>query len=134
MHTYTHTHTHRCSHTHTHMHRCTHTHTHTHTHTWCAVLVSMPAPFCPPCRLSVLDEDAFGFDFIGETRVPLKRLKPHQTKHFNVYLEKQLPVSSGTPHGDQICPFHQPFRKTRKLFWKPDSTPVSAELSVLSTC
>ena len=44
-------------------------------------------------RLSVLDEDAFGFDFIGETRVPLKRLKAHQTKHFNVYLEKQLPVS-----------------------------------------
>lgn len=43
-------------------------------------------------RLSVLDEDAFGFDFIGETRVPLKRLKPHQTKHFNVYLEKQLPL------------------------------------------
>ncbi|XP_070203973.1 rabphilin-3A-like [Littorina saxatilis] len=43
-------------------------------------------------RVSVLDEDAFGFDFIGETRVPLKRLKPHQTKHFNVYLEKQLPL------------------------------------------
>ncbi|PVD31713.1 hypothetical protein C0Q70_07131 [Pomacea canaliculata] len=43
-------------------------------------------------RLSVLDEDAFGFDFIGETRVPLKRLKPHQTKHFNVHLEKQLPL------------------------------------------
>lgn len=41
-------------------------------------------------RLSVLDEDAFGFDFIGETRVPLKRLKPDQTKHFNVYLEKQM--------------------------------------------
>ena len=82
----------------------------------------MPAPFCPPCRLSVLDEDAFGFDFIGETRVPLKRLKPHQTKHFNVYLEKQLPVSSDTSHDDQICPFHQRCRKTRKLFWKPDNT------------
>jgi hypothetical protein len=44
-------------------------------------------------RLSVLDEDTFGYDFIGETRVPLKRLKPDQTKNFNIYLEKQLPVS-----------------------------------------
>jgi len=43
-------------------------------------------------RLAVLDEDAFGYDFIGETRVPMKRLKAHQTKHFNVYLEKQSPV------------------------------------------
>ncbi|XP_064647761.1 rabphilin-3A-like isoform X2 [Lineus longissimus] len=43
-------------------------------------------------RLSVLDEDTFGYDFIGETRVPLKRLKPDQTKNFNVYLEKQLPM------------------------------------------
>ncbi|XP_071181463.1 rabphilin-3A-like isoform X2 [Mytilus galloprovincialis] len=43
-------------------------------------------------RLAVLDEDAFGYDFIGETRIPLKRLKALQTKHFNVYLEKQLPT------------------------------------------
>ncbi|XP_061196421.1 rabphilin-3A-like isoform X1 [Saccostrea echinata] len=43
-------------------------------------------------RLAVLDEDAFGFDFIGETRVPLKRLQPHETKHFNVCLEKQIPT------------------------------------------
>lgn len=44
-------------------------------------------------RLSVLDEDMIGYDFIGETRVPLKALKPHQTKNVNVYLEKRLPVS-----------------------------------------
>ncbi|KAL5017555.1 hypothetical protein ScPMuIL_007144 [Solemya velum] len=43
-------------------------------------------------RLAVLDEDAFGFDFIGETRLPLKRLKAQQTKHFTVYLEKQSPL------------------------------------------
>ncbi|XP_074640425.1 rabphilin-3A-like [Tubulanus polymorphus] len=43
-------------------------------------------------RLSVLDEDTFGYEFIGETRVPLKRLKNHQTKHFNIYLEKPLPL------------------------------------------
>lgn len=40
-------------------------------------------------RLLVLDEDTFGHDFIGETRVLLKQLRPHQTKHFNVYLERQ---------------------------------------------
>ncbi|BFZ18785.1 hypothetical protein BsWGS_21822 [Bradybaena similaris] len=43
-------------------------------------------------RLSVLDEDAFGFDFIGEFRVPLKKIKAHQTKNFSVYLEKQMPM------------------------------------------
>lgn len=41
-------------------------------------------------RLSVLDEDRFGFDFIGETRVPLKSLKTGQTKKFNVYLSGLL--------------------------------------------
>ena len=45
-------------------------------------------------RLTVLDEDVFGYDFIGETRVLLKTLKPHHTKSSNVYLEKRLPVSS----------------------------------------
>lgn len=44
-------------------------------------------------RLSVLDEDKFGFDFLGETRVPLKTLKAAQTRNFNVYLEKHVPVS-----------------------------------------
>ncbi|XP_070571485.1 double C2-like domain-containing protein beta isoform X3 [Ptychodera flava] len=44
-------------------------------------------------RLSVLDEDKFGHnDFIGEHRLPLKKLTPHQTKNFNVYLEKPLPL------------------------------------------
>ncbi|XP_076453214.1 rabphilin-3A-like isoform X2 [Babylonia areolata] len=43
-------------------------------------------------RLSVLDEDAFGFDFIGETRVPLKRLKPRETKQFKEELEKHKPM------------------------------------------
>ncbi|XP_065324465.1 rabphilin-3A-like isoform X1 [Gordionus sp. m RMFG-2023] len=43
-------------------------------------------------RLSVLDEDVFGHDFIGETRVPLKRLRAQQTKTFNVLLEKQMPL------------------------------------------
>ncbi|XP_071848646.1 double C2-like domain-containing protein beta isoform X3 [Apostichopus japonicus] len=44
-------------------------------------------------RLSVLDEDRFGHnDFIGEHRLPLRRLTPHQTKSLSVYLDKQLPL------------------------------------------
>ncbi|XP_061656186.1 rabphilin-3A isoform X2 [Phyllopteryx taeniolatus] len=44
-------------------------------------------------RLSVSDEDKFGHnDFIGETRVALKRLKFNQKKKFNVCLERVIPV------------------------------------------
>ncbi|XP_038053750.1 rabphilin-3A-like isoform X4 [Patiria miniata] len=44
-------------------------------------------------RLSVLDEDKFGHnDFIGEYRLPLRKLTPHTTKNMSVYLEKQLPL------------------------------------------
>lgn len=42
------------------------------------------------------DEDKFRHnEFIGETRVPLKKLKPNHTKTFSICLEKQLPVSGG---------------------------------------
>ena len=41
-------------------------------------------------RLCVLDEDRFGYDFIGEVRVPLKTLKMHETKNFSMYLEKRM--------------------------------------------
>uniref|UniRef100_G1QFW7 Double C2 domain beta n=1 Tax=Myotis lucifugus TaxID=59463 RepID=G1QFW7_MYOLU len=45
-------------------------------------------------RISVCDEDKFRHnEFIGETRVPLKKLKPNHTKTFSICLEKQLPVS-----------------------------------------
>ncbi|XP_051972636.1 rabphilin-3A-like isoform X1 [Xyrauchen texanus] len=44
-------------------------------------------------RLSVSDEDKFGHnEFIGETRVVLKKLKLNQKKHFNVCLERVVPV------------------------------------------
>ncbi|XP_048412926.1 double C2-like domain-containing protein beta isoform X2 [Stegostoma tigrinum] len=44
-------------------------------------------------RISVCDEDKFRHnEFIGETRIPLKKLKPNQTKTFNICLEKQLPI------------------------------------------
>uniref|UniRef100_G3UMD5 Double C2-like domain-containing protein n=1 Tax=Loxodonta africana TaxID=9785 RepID=G3UMD5_LOXAF len=46
-------------------------------------------------RISVCDEDKFRHnEFIGETRVPLKKLKPNHTKTFSICLEKQLPVPS----------------------------------------
>ncbi|XP_026888077.2 rabphilin-3A isoform X2 [Electrophorus electricus] len=44
-------------------------------------------------RLSVSDEDKFGHnEFIGETRVVLKKLKPNQKKDFSVCLERMVPV------------------------------------------
>ncbi|XP_048092612.1 rabphilin-3A-like [Alosa alosa] len=42
-------------------------------------------------RLSVCDEDKFGHnEFIGETRVPLKKLKMNQKKNFNICLERVI--------------------------------------------
>uniref|UniRef100_A0A8C3AT34 Double C2-like domain-containing protein n=1 Tax=Cyclopterus lumpus TaxID=8103 RepID=A0A8C3AT34_CYCLU len=50
-------------------------------------------------RISVCDEDKFRHnEFIGETRIPLKKLKPNQIKNFNNCLEKQLPVSPKHSH------------------------------------
>lgn len=48
-------------------------------------------------RLSVSDEDKFGHnEFIGETRVALKKLKFDQKKNFSVCLERVIPVSPRT--------------------------------------
>lgn len=45
-------------------------------------------------RLSVSDEDKFGHnEFIGETRVALKKLKFNEKKNYNVCLERVIPVS-----------------------------------------
>ncbi|KAJ8415519.1 hypothetical protein AAFF_G00424990 [Aldrovandia affinis] len=44
-------------------------------------------------RISVCDEDKFGHnEFIGETRVALKKLKMNQKKNFNVCLERVAPM------------------------------------------
>ncbi|XP_059214359.1 rabphilin-3A [Centropristis striata] len=44
-------------------------------------------------RLSVSDEDKFGHnEFIGETRIALKKVKFNQKKNFNVCLERAVPV------------------------------------------
>ncbi|XP_078741241.1 double C2-like domain-containing protein beta, partial [Lampetra fluviatilis] len=47
-------------------------------------------------RISVYDEDKLGHnECIGETRVPLKRLNPNQTRSYDICLERQLPVDKG---------------------------------------
>ncbi|KAL7836397.1 hypothetical protein AOLI_G00276810 [Acnodon oligacanthus] len=44
-------------------------------------------------RISVCDEDKFGHnEFIGETRVALKKLKNNQKKNYNVCLERVVPT------------------------------------------
>lgn len=40
-------------------------------------------------RLTVLDEDKFGFDFIGEYRLPLKTILRNEINQFNVPLEEK---------------------------------------------
>ncbi|XP_043924355.1 rabphilin-3A isoform X2 [Protopterus annectens] len=55
-------------------------------------------------RISVCDEDKFGHnEFIGETRVSLKKLKPNQKKNFSICLERAIPMkrtgTSGSSRG-----------------------------------
>ncbi|KAL2079561.1 hypothetical protein ACEWY4_025305 [Coilia grayii] len=51
-------------------------------------------------RLSVCDEDKFGHnEFIGETRVPLKKLKMNQKKNFNICLERVIPTKRSATAG-----------------------------------
>nr|XP_040032236.1 double C2-like domain-containing protein alpha [Gasterosteus aculeatus aculeatus] len=48
-------------------------------------------------RVSVCDEDKLTHnEFIGESRVALRRVKPDLTKHFNICLEHPPPVASPT--------------------------------------
>ncbi|KAF3849230.1 hypothetical protein F7725_015727 [Dissostichus mawsoni] len=47
-------------------------------------------------KLSVSDEDKFGHnEFIGETRIALKKLKFNQKKNFSVCLERVIPLKEG---------------------------------------
>ncbi|NXN78689.1 RP3A protein, partial [Bombycilla garrulus] len=55
-------------------------------------------------QISVCDEDKFGHnEFIGETRVALKKLKANQKKNFNICLERVIPTkragTTGTSRG-----------------------------------
>lgn len=76
-------------------------------------------------RLTVMDEDRFGSDFLGEARVQLKRLTPGREKAFNVYLDKQMPVGLGqalpeTSEKDRLSRF----RWKKAMIW-----PMNAEES-----
>ncbi|XP_063000025.1 rabphilin-3A [Elgaria multicarinata webbii] len=51
-------------------------------------------------RISVCDEDKFGHnEFIGETRVALKKVKANQKKNFNICLERVIPMKRGGTTG-----------------------------------
>ncbi|XP_064025158.1 rabphilin-3A isoform X4 [Pogoniulus pusillus] len=51
-------------------------------------------------RISVCDEDKFGHnEFIGETRVSLKKLKANQKKNFNICLERVIPMKRAGTSG-----------------------------------
>ncbi|NWI51997.1 RP3A protein, partial [Calyptomena viridis] len=52
----------------------------------------------PGIPISVCDEDKFGHnEFIGETRVALKKIKANQKKNFNICLERVIAVISLVP-------------------------------------
>ncbi|XP_058510055.1 double C2-like domain-containing protein alpha [Solea solea] len=54
-------------------------------------------------RLSVCDEDKLTHnELIGESRVPLKRMKPDQSKRFHTCLEHPPPVPSPTAMGEAL--------------------------------
>ncbi|XP_074551981.1 double C2-like domain-containing protein alpha [Halichoeres trimaculatus] len=54
-------------------------------------------------RLTVCDEDKLTHnELIGESRVPLKRVKPDQTKHFHTCLEHPPPLPSPTAMGEAL--------------------------------
>ncbi|NXX14415.1 RP3A protein, partial [Podargus strigoides] len=53
--------------------------------------------------ISVCDEDKFGHnEFIGETRVSLKKLKANQKKNFNICLERVIPVIDSLPPSPRV--------------------------------
>ncbi|NWS96499.1 RP3A protein, partial [Mionectes macconnelli] len=55
-------------------------------------------PGVPWRGISVCDEDKFGHnEFIGETRVALKKLKANQKKNFNICLERVIAVTRFPP-------------------------------------
>lgn len=76
------------------------------------------------------DEDKFRHnEFIGETRVPLKKLKPNHTKTFSICLEKQLPVSGGRA---QAAP--QPCRSLLSSYYVPILCPRHSCREMEGTC
>ncbi|MEQ2259773.1 hypothetical protein XENORESO_018036 [Xenotaenia resolanae] len=61
------------------------------------------SPLLSLFRLTVCDEDKLTHnELIGESRVPLKRMKPNQTKHFHTCLEHPPPLPSPTAMGEAL--------------------------------
>lgn len=69
-------------------------------------------PYLQTLRVTVLDRDRIGSDFLGETRVALRKLPPGVTKKFNLYLEHAMPVPVGIFGPSSII---HPFIKLFKL-------------------
>ncbi|KAJ1373770.1 hypothetical protein KIN20_036275 [Parelaphostrongylus tenuis] len=53
-------------------------------------------------RITVLDRDRIGSDFLGETRVALKKLPMNVPKKFNLYLEHAIPVQQLPQDGEVL--------------------------------
>ncbi|XP_064101332.1 rabphilin-3A-like isoform X2 [Macrobrachium nipponense] len=51
-------------------------------------------------RLTILDEDRFGHDFLGEARIALKKVRPHETKRLRVNLEKRISLAEDEVKGE----------------------------------
>uniref|UniRef100_A0A3P9HTH6 C2 domain-containing protein n=1 Tax=Oryzias latipes TaxID=8090 RepID=A0A3P9HTH6_ORYLA len=66
-------------------------------------------------RLTVCDEDKLTHnELIGESRVPLKRLKPNVTKHFHTCLEHPPPLPSPSAVGEALRGISCYLREVRK--------------------
>ncbi|CAB3403691.1 unnamed protein product [Caenorhabditis bovis] len=52
-------------------------------------------------RITVLDRDRIGSDFLGETRVALRKLPNNTTKKYNLYLEHAIPVPAQTKQSEE---------------------------------
>ncbi|VDM78718.1 unnamed protein product [Strongylus vulgaris] len=53
-------------------------------------------------RITVLDRDRIGSDFLGETRIALKKLPMNTLKKFNLYLEHAIPVPQSRQEQESI--------------------------------
>ncbi|ROT83927.1 putative double C2-like domain-containing protein beta-like [Penaeus vannamei] len=49
-------------------------------------------------RLTILDEDRFSCDFLGEARIALKKVRPHETKRLRINLEKRAILKPDPTH------------------------------------
>nr|XP_027238576.1 double C2-like domain-containing protein beta [Penaeus vannamei] len=51
-------------------------------------------------RLTILDEDRFSCDFLGEARIALKKVRPHETKRLRINLEKRAILAEDEVKGE----------------------------------